>query len=82
MRFIERAQVLGFTLEEISGLLRLEEAQACAETRDLSAHKLQVIESKLADLGAMRKALTKLMRQCDLPHSTSSCPIIHALAAG
>jgi MerR family transcriptional regulator, mercuric resistance operon regulatory protein len=81
VRFIKRAQVLGFTLEEISELLRLEEARACAETRDLAAHKLQLIESKLADLNAMRKALAKLMRQCDSPHVTSGCPIIHALAA-
>ena len=81
VRFIKRAQVLGFTLEEISGLLRLEEARACAQTRELAARKLQLIESKLTDLTAMRQALAKLMRQCDLPDSKSGCPIIHALAA-
>ena len=81
VRFIKRAQVLGFTLEEIAGLLRLEEARACAETRKLADRKLQVIDSKLADLKAMRKALAKLVRQCDAPDSKSCCPIIHALAA-
>ena len=81
VRFIRRAQVLGFTLEEIAGLLRLEEARACAETRELADRKLQVIDSKLADLKAMRKALAKLVRQCDAPDSKSCCPIIHALAA-
>jgi MerR family mercuric resistance operon transcriptional regulator len=79
VRFIKRAQVLGFTLEEIVGLLRLEEAHACAETRELADRKLQVIESKLADLKAMRKALAMLVRQCDAPDSKSCCPIIHAL---
>jgi MerR family mercuric resistance operon transcriptional regulator len=56
VRFIKRAQVLGFTLEEIAGLLRLEEARACAETRNLAQRKLQVIEGKLVDLEAMRNA--------------------------
>jgi MerR family mercuric resistance operon transcriptional regulator len=79
VRFIKRAQVLGFTLEEIAGLLRLEQAQACAETRELASRKLQIIESKLADLSAMRKALAKLMRQCDARVASSGCPIIHAL---
>ena len=44
IRFIKRAQALGFTLEEIAELLRLEEARACAETRDLAAHKMELIE--------------------------------------
>jgi MerR family mercuric resistance operon transcriptional regulator len=79
VRFIKRAQVLGFTLEEIAGLLRLEEACACAETRELAQRKLQIIEGKLADLKAMRKALAGLVRQCDVPASKSCCPIIHAL---
>ncbi len=81
VRFIKRAQVLGFTLNEVGSLLELEEAHACAETRDLAAHKLQVIESKLTDLKAMRKALSALLRQCDTGATKGGCPIIHALAA-
>jgi len=81
VRFIKRAQVLGFTLEEIGSLLELDEAHACAETRELAAHKLEVIESKLADLKAMRKALTALLRECDTGAAKGACPIIHALAA-
>lgn len=81
VHFIKRAQVLGFTLEEIGGLLELDEACACAETRELAAHKLQVIEEKLADLKAMRKALTALLHQCDAGATKGGCPIIHALAA-
>jgi MerR family mercuric resistance operon transcriptional regulator len=38
--FIKRAQTLGFTLEEISGLLGLDEKKACLETRDIAARKL------------------------------------------
>jgi MerR family mercuric resistance operon transcriptional regulator len=80
VRFIRRAKVLGFTLEEIAGLLALDEARACAETRGLAAHKLQVIEDKLADLRAMRKALKALVRECDRDATRGACPIIHALA--
>lgn len=81
VRFIKRAQVLGFTLDEVGSLLDLDEACACAETRELAAHKLQVIEEKLADLKAMRKALTALLRECDAGATRGNCPIIHALAA-
>lgn len=81
VRFIKRAQVLGFTLDEVGSLLELDKARACAETRGLAAHKLQVIAEKLADLNAMRKALTALVRECDTGTSKGGCPIIHALAA-
>lgn len=80
VRFIKRAQGLGFTLDEIGSLLELDESRACAETRELAAHKLEVIESKLADLKAMRKALTALLRECDTGTAKGTCPIIHALA--
>ena len=80
VRFIKRAQVLGFTLEEIAGLLQLDVAHACAETRDLGERKLRIIDQKLADLNAMRKALATLMRQCDSIDGTGACPIINALA--
>lgn len=81
VRFIKRAQVLGFTLEEVGSLLALDVAGACAETRELAANKLLVIERKLADLKAMRQALTALLSQCDAGATEGDCPIIHALAA-
>ena len=81
VRFIKRAQALGFTLEEIGGLLKLDEAHACAETRELASHKLQTIETKLADLVAMRQALTALLCQCDAGAMKGNCPIIHALGS-
>ena len=79
VRFIKRAQAFGFTLDEIAGLLRLDEARACLETRELAARKRELIETKLADLTAMRKALSKLMQQCDAIGSAGACPIIYAL---
>ena len=81
VRFIKRAQMLGFTLEDVGSLLALDEARACAETRKLAAHKLQVIDDKLVALRAMRRALTALVAQCDVGATKGDCPIIHALAA-
>jgi len=79
VRFIKRAQVLGFTLEEVGSLLTLEEASACAETQELAAHKLRVIDQKLADLEAMRSALAGLLRKCQRGSSTGGCPLIQVL---
>ena len=79
VRFIKRAQALGFTLEEVTGLLRLDQARACVDTRELAARKLASIEMKLTDLRAMRKALTGLVRACETGNG-AACPIIHALA--
>ncbi|MEH0164831.1 Hg(II)-responsive transcriptional regulator [Paucibacter sp. JuS9] len=79
VRFIKRAQALGFSLEEIGALLRLDAAHACGDTRELAQHKLKIIESKLADLKAMRRALTSLLHQCDSGSKTGYCPIIQAL---
>ena len=79
IRFIKRAQALGFTLEEIAELLRLEEARACAETRDLAAHKMELIDRKLMGLTAMRKALAGLVQQCEKKQFSKGCPIIEVL---
>lgn len=80
VRFIKRAQALGFTLDEIAGLLQLDEPNSCARTLALAARKLDIIERKLADLSAMRRALSTLMRQCETARGRVTCPIIRALA--
>lgn len=79
LRFIKRAQVLGFTLAEVSGLLRLDQGCECAETRALAARKLALIEQKMADLAAMRLALGVLVQQCDAGAGGAACPIIDVL---
>ena len=82
VRFIKRAQALGFTLEEVAGLLKLNDVSRCANTRELGAHKIALIERKLADLAAMRDALSALVHQCDRGEGETSCPIIRALEQG
>jgi MerR family mercuric resistance operon transcriptional regulator len=77
--FIKRAQALGFTLEEIQGLLALDKRKACTETRGIAAHKLELIEEKIADLSKIKEALTQLVRSCDESAAGAPCPIIHLL---
>ena len=80
VRFIKRAQMLGFTLEEIVGQLALDEKKACLETRGIAAHKLELIEQKIADLMKMKRALSRLLRACDVSSAGAPCPIIHLLS--
>lgn len=80
VRFIKRAQGLGFTLEEILGLLVLDEREACLETRGIAANKLELIEQKIADLAKMKKSLARLVRACDRSSRGATCPIIQLLA--
>lgn len=80
IRFIKRAQALGFTLLEVGNLLRLDRPHLCADARELAARKLTMIEEKVADLAAMRRVLRALIQQCDKGNHGRECPIIQTLA--
>ena len=79
IRFIKKAQALGFTLEEVAGLLEPSDTDVCAKTRNLAARKLALIERKLSELANIRDSLAKLVRQCDRKLKRSTCPIIEIL---
>jgi MerR family mercuric resistance operon transcriptional regulator len=79
IRFIKRAQALGFSLEEVAELLQLDVEDACAKSCDLAERKLVVIDQKIAELAAMRRALAKLMAACDKKSRRGACPIMAAL---
>ena len=80
VRFIKRAQELGFSLAEVRRLLRLEDRQSCGEARSLAAEKLAVVESRLADLAKLRGVLRDLIGRCDRHRGGVACPIIESLA--
>jgi MerR family transcriptional regulator, mercuric resistance operon regulatory protein len=80
LRFIKRAQALGFTLDEVSTLLSFEGARVCGRTRTLARHKQALLERKIDDLTALHAALGKLLRQCDARRGKAGCPIIETLA--
>lgn len=82
VRFVKAAQRLGFSLDEISELLRLQDGTHCKEAKTLAERKLQDVRGKLADLARMEEVLPKLVRACGTRRGNISCPLISALQKG
>lgn len=81
LRFIRRAKVLGFTLDEIGELLglRIEGGQSCDAVRSLASEKLADIQRRLTELERMARVLRGLISSCDLDLESDACPILDAL---
>jgi MerR family mercuric resistance operon transcriptional regulator len=82
VRFVKSAQRLGFSLDEIADLLKLEDGTHCDEASSLAEHKLRDIQEKLADLGRMEAVLTDLVCACHSRKGNVSCPLIASLQRG
>lgn len=80
VKFIKRAQELGFALAEIQRLLSLEDPQSCGAARTLAAEKLALVESRVTDLVRLRGVLKDLIGRCDQRRGKIACPIIESLA--
>lgn len=79
IRFIKRAQALGFTLAEVAELLALGSAHSCRETQDLAQIKLNSIRARIDDLKKMQGTLLQLVARCNARNEATSCPIIDVL---
>jgi Hg(II)-responsive transcriptional regulator len=80
LRFIKRAQELGFTLAEIEELLRLRSSQqSCGAVRSSALAKIEAIDSKVKSLLAMKQALTTLSESCG-QEGGGHCPLLEALS--
>lgn len=79
VRFIKAAQRLGFSLDEIRVLLKLEDGTHCSEAAELGTLRLADVRARLADLGRMESALSQLVGRCRADHGNVSCPLIEAL---
>lgn len=81
VRFIKRAQELGFSLKEIKELLalRLAPGTSCEDIRGRTEAKILDIEEKIESLQAMKKALKRLAAACPSRGATSDCPILESL---
>ncbi len=79
LRFIERAQAMRFTLEEIGSLLRLRARNACNATRALAVSKLRLVDTSICELQKLREELAHLVAACDANAGDSRCPVIERL---
>lgn len=80
IRFIKRAQELGFSLQEIASLLKLEDGTHRQAIRKVAGARLEQTRQKLADLRRMERVLAHLIHECEATGEAHSCPIIAALA--
>ena len=81
VRFVKSAQQLGFSLDEVAGLLRLEDGTHCDEARVIADGKLVDVREKLANLHRIEVVLARLVDDCCASHGTVTCPLIAALQA-
>ncbi|WP_170362056.1 MULTISPECIES: Cu(I)-responsive transcriptional regulator [Ruegeria] len=80
LNFLGRARALGFTIEDCRTLMALyeDETRASADVKKVARAHLAQIETKIADLNAMRDTLGHLIDACagdDRP----DCPILQDL---
>ena len=79
IRFIKRAQRLGFTLQEIGELLALGDG-ACEDVRRRAERKCAQIAAQIRDLQALHRTLEQLITRCREGDGGGGCPIIESIA--
>ena len=79
LRFIRRAQQIGFSLEDIRALLELSSSD-CKQVGKLAAEKLNLVHAKLRQLRRIESVLAKTVEQCARRKGNQPCPIIETLS--
>ncbi len=84
VRFVKRAQELGFTLDEVRELLQLANGGPvdCDAARDLAQARVNVLDAKIADLIRMRDSLVESVSTCERPQADRRCLLLSALHSG
>lgn len=82
LRFILRGRELGFSIEELRGLLSLVDrgTQTCAEVKALTEQHLSDVRTKIADLKRIEKVLAATAAQCS-GEQVPECPVLETLAS-
>ena len=82
LNFVMRARDLGFTMEEIRGLLSLVDrgSHTCAEVERMGRHHLEVVRDKIRDLQAIEIVLAQTIARCT-GSDTPDCPLLDVLSA-
>lgn len=79
LRFIRRAQALGFSLGEVQELLGLSARRDIARVKRAAQQKLAEVESRMAELERVRSGLATLIAACPGHGRAADCPILNAL---
>jgi DNA-binding transcriptional MerR regulator len=83
LNFIQRAKALGFSSEQIQGLLRLTisgEAHTRGEVKSLTEAHIDEIAIKIKDLQKIKRRLSQISSFCDgSAESARTCPILESL---
>jgi Hg(II)-responsive transcriptional regulator len=81
LRFVKRAQELGFTLAEVEELLGLADGgpESCDAVRSLASAHIADLQHKIADLQRMSASLSALVDTCEQPRADRSCPLLEAI---
>ncbi len=79
LRFIRRAQALGFSLKEIRDLLALSKGRDVARVKSAAEAKLADVKQRIAALQRMRDGLAALIEACPGHGDIADCPILAAL---
>ncbi|RVT49831.1 Hg(II)-responsive transcriptional regulator [Rubrivivax albus] len=79
VKFVKAAQRLGFSLDEVASLLKLDDGTHCDEARQLAEGKLADVRKKLKDLRRIESALAGLVSGCGTRRGKLSCPLIATL---
>jgi MerR family mercuric resistance operon transcriptional regulator len=82
LHFVKRAQVLGFTLDEIEELLHLDAGgpDSCTAARALAEARKADLEARIADLQRMQDSLAELVATCDQPRVDRRGPLLTGIA--
>ncbi len=86
LAFVKRAKALGFSLEEVRGLLHFQDnpVDVCADVRDLLQNKLAAIRNKMADLEKLETQLSAALRKCNRAMKQQrkhpgTCPVLNQM---
>lgn len=81
LRAIRRAQQLGFSLEEIDGLLALNADTDREHAREAAQAKIALIDARIRQLQEMRDGFVELVDCCRHTSAPTPCPILRALSS-
>ena len=82
LRFIKAAQRLGFSLDEVGDLLKLDDGSNCREAREQAERKLADVRGKVAELSRIEAVLADLVERCCVARGRVRCPLIAELYDG